>query len=44
MFGPSRTLKDKKIIDRAAPTERLEKKAVTWREHVLASAPEGAQT
>jgi hypothetical protein len=40
----SRTLNDEKIIDPAARAERLEKKAVTWLEHVLARPPEGAQT
>jgi len=40
----SRTLKDEKIIDPAARADRLEKKAVTWLEHVLARPPEGAQT
>jgi len=40
----SRTLKDERIIDPEARAERLEKKAVTWLEHVLARPPEGAQT
>jgi hypothetical protein len=32
----SRTLKDEKIIDSAARAARLEKKAITWLEHVVA--------
>lgn len=40
----SRTLKDERIVDPAARAERLEKKAVTWLEHVLARPREGAQT
>jgi hypothetical protein len=40
----SRTLIDEKIIDPAARAKRLENKAVTWLEHVLARPPEGAQT
>ena len=39
-----RTLQDEKIIEPAARAERLEKKAVTWLEHVLASPQEGVQT
>ena len=39
----SRTLKDERIINPAARAERLERKAVTWLEHVLASPREGAQ-
>lgn len=39
----ARTLKDEKIINPAARAERLEKKAVTWLEHVLPSLVEGAQ-
>lgn len=31
----SRTIKDERIIDPAARAERLEKKAITWLEHVL---------
>ncbi|HXD33124.1 MAG TPA: hypothetical protein VN643_18525 [Pyrinomonadaceae bacterium] len=38
----SRALEDEKIIDPAARAERLEKKAITWLEHVLASFREGA--
>ncbi len=38
------TLKDEKIADPAARAERLEKKALTWLEHVLAATPEGAPT
>ncbi len=40
----ARTLADEKIIDPAARAERLEKKAVTWLEHVIISSPEGPQT
>lgn len=36
-----RTLKDDKIVDATARVERLEKKAVTWLEHVLESPQEG---
>lgn len=39
----SRTLADELITDPVVRAERLEKKAVTWLEHVLASPPEGAQ-
>ncbi|MDD2735377.1 MAG: hypothetical protein PHF56_15675 [Desulfuromonadaceae bacterium] len=38
----SRTLKDEKIIDATARSERLEKKALTWLDHVLARPREGA--
>jgi hypothetical protein len=40
----ARTLKDEKIIEPAARAERLERKAVTWLEHVLAVPREGAPT
>ena len=40
----SRTLKDERIIDPAARAERLEKKAVTWLDHVLARPREGEYT
>jgi DNA-directed RNA polymerase subunit F len=40
----SRTLKDERIVEPAARAERLEKKAVTWLEHVLASLDEGARS
>lgn len=40
----SRTLKDEEIIEPAARERRLEKKAVTWLEHVLASPSKGTQT
>jgi hypothetical protein len=39
----SRTLRDARIVDPAARAQRLEKKAVTWLEHVVARN-EGAQT
>ncbi len=39
----SRTLKDERIIDPAARSKRLEKKAVTWLDHVLARPQKGAQ-
>jgi hypothetical protein len=39
----SRTLRDARIVNPAARAERLEKKAVTWLEHVVARN-EGAQT
>ncbi len=39
----SRTLRDERIVDGAARAERLEKKAVTWLEHVLASPPTRGQ-
>jgi len=38
----ARTLKDERITDPAARAGRLERKAMTWLEHVLASSPEGA--
>jgi len=38
----SGTLKNEKIISPAARAERLEKKALTWLDHVLARPPEGA--
>jgi hypothetical protein len=37
----SRTLKDERIIDPAARAARLEKKAITWLEHVVASNEQG---
>jgi hypothetical protein len=40
----ARTLCDNRIIDPVARAERLEKKAVTWLEHALATLREGAQT
>lgn len=40
----SRTLTDEKITRPAARMARLERKAVTWLEHVLARPPDGAQT
>ena len=40
----ARTLKDERIIDPAARAERLEKKALTWLEHVIALPRAGAQT
>ena len=40
----SNTFKDERIMNPTARTERLERKAVTWLEHVLASPMEGAQT
>jgi len=39
----ARTLKDERIIEPAARAGRLEKKAVTWLEHVLVRHREGAQ-
>jgi hypothetical protein len=39
-----RTLKDEKITEPTARAERLEHKALTWLEHVLASPQEGVQT
>lgn len=39
----SRTLSDEKIVDAVARAERLEKKAVTWLDHVLARPREGEQ-
>ena len=38
------TLNDERIVDPNARAERLEKKAVTWLEHVLAAPSDGAQT
>ena len=38
----SQTLADEKIVDPAARADRLERKAVTWLDHVL-SRPSGAQ-
>lgn len=38
-----RTLNDEKIIEPLARSERLEKKAITWLEHVLGKSNEGAQ-
>lgn len=40
----SRTLKDEKIVDPAARAARLEKKAVTWLEHVVARNERGSHT
>jgi hypothetical protein len=40
----ARTLNDEKITDPAARAGRLERKALTWVEHVTASPPEGSQT
>jgi hypothetical protein len=40
----ARTLKDERIKDPAARAERLEKKAITWLDHVLARPPKGVQT
>lgn len=40
----ARTLQDERITDPAARAERLEKKARTWLEHVLAGYGEGSQT
>lgn len=40
----ARTLCDSRITDPAARAGRLEKKAVTWLEHVLAALRKGAQT
>lgn len=39
-----RTLQDEKIAGPAARAERLEKKSVTWLEHVLARPHQGGQT
>jgi hypothetical protein len=39
----SRTLKDERVPDPAARAERLERKAVTWLDHVLARRVEGGQ-
>lgn len=40
----ARTLKDERIVDPAARAQRLEKKALTWLEHVIALPSAGAQT
>jgi hypothetical protein len=40
----SRTLKDERIIDPAARAARLEKKAITWLEHVVARNERGSHT
>lgn len=40
----SRTLEDERIKDSAARAKRLEKKAVTWLDHVLARPREGDRT
>lgn len=40
----SRTLRDERIVDAAARAARLEKKAVTWLEHVVARNEKGTQT
>ena len=37
-----RTLQDERIIDPAARADRLERKAMTWLEHVLARHPQGS--
>ena len=39
----SRTLNDEKIVDPAARAERLEKKAMTWLDHVLGKPQKGEQ-
>jgi hypothetical protein len=39
----SRTLKDERIVGPQARAKRLEKKALTWLDHVLARPQEGAQ-
>jgi len=39
----SRTLRDEKIIDSAARAKRLEKKSVTWLDHVLSRYQKGVQ-
>ena len=38
------TLRDEKIADPAARADRLERKALTWLNHVLANTVDGAQT
>jgi hypothetical protein len=38
------TLRDEKIADPAARADRLERKALTWLDHVLANIPEGMQS
>ena len=40
----SRTLRDERIVDATARAARLEKKAVTWLEHVVARNEEGSDT
>lgn len=40
----ARTLNDARIADPGARADRLERKSVTWLEHVLAVPPEGAKT
>jgi hypothetical protein len=40
----ARTLRDDKIIDPAARAARLEKKAITWLEHVVARNEQGSHT
>lgn len=39
----ARTLKDERIVDPATRAERLEKRALTWLDHVLALSHEGPQ-
>lgn len=39
----SRTLKDERIVDSAARAKRLEKKSITWLDHVLAGPWKGEQ-
>jgi hypothetical protein len=39
----AKTLKDKRIVDPAARAQRLEKKALTWLDHVLARPRQGVQ-
>ena len=40
----ARTLRDERIVDPAARAARLEKKAVTWLEHVVAEKRQGSRT
>ena len=40
----SRTLRDEKIVDPVARAARLEKKAITWLEHVVARNEQGSHT
>jgi len=40
----ARTLHDERIVDPAARAARLEKKAITWLEHVVAANQQGSQT
>jgi hypothetical protein len=40
----SRTLQDSRIVDPAARADRLERKAITWLEHVLARNAQGSRT